>query len=95
MLLGKIYLFQLVELLAFAKLTLLLLEFLSHTDLTITGGYTLILFLLVGTQHGVLVQCCPFVNLILKAAHYAVRIKILVLLYDTKVLLQPLLKQGS
>ena len=85
--LREIDLVELVELLALAELSLLLLKLFSHSNLTIPGSCALILFFLVGAQHGVLVQGGPFVNLIVKATHIAISIVVLVLLHNAKVLL--------
>ena len=49
------------------------------------------MFFLMSAQHGVLVQSGPFVNLIVKATHSAIRIIVLVLLHNAEVLLKSLL----
>ena len=96
LLLSEVVLVELVEFLALAEFALLLLELFSHAELSVPGSHSLVLLLLVGAQNGVLVQSGPFVNLIIEAAHGAIRVKIsLVLLHDAKILLQPLLEQGS
>lgn len=98
LLFGKILLVQLVELLPLPELSLLLLELLAHAHLPIASRSALLLRLLVRPQHGVLVQCSPFVDFVLQPANFAIGVlvcTVLLLSQDTKVLLQPLLEQGS
>ena len=85
--LREVDLVELVELLALSELALLLLKLFSHSNLAIPRSCALILFFLVGTQHGILVQGGPFVNFVVKASHSAISIVVLVLLHNAKVLL--------
>lgn len=68
LLFSKLVLVNLEKFLSLLELSLLLLELLSHSDLSILLCKLLFLTLLEGTQNGILVEGGPFIDLVIKTA---------------------------